>query len=67
MWIEIKNPAVESMRLADHDEVIEFTKNGKAQVTKQVGKDLTDKIDGIGEIGSENAPDDPTENDTQTD
>lgn len=50
MWIECANDATERIYVDDvTDEPVEFSDNGKANVTAKVGKQLVRRIDGISE------------------
>lgn len=53
MWIKLTNsdsdgnPVTRRLKTAGIDEFVEFSENGKAQVTKDVGELLTEQVNAV--------------------
>lgn len=47
MWITCTNPATRSLRRPYMDEPIEFSDNGLAQVSSDVGEQLVEDLDAV--------------------
>lgn len=67
MWIEVTNSATRALKIPEIDEKVEFSDNGKAQVSKQVGRALVREVDAVVEAGSSDDEQDDQESTDEED